>query len=190
MVVSNAEDQHLMRCRCGKHYRLMTLKGAQDNKHALRCKLCRQDLSSHALAASKVLDTLPWLYVWEAKVLRGTYGPLDFYMPHLNLAVEVDGEHHYQGKIYHESKALVQRRDFQKMREAWDKGVRMLRVPYFHTADLRLQLWEAVHECIAYPTARFVLWSTDTQRTCGVLERRGDTLYAWHVRWMGAPPPP
>ena len=130
------------------------------------------------------------MYAYEAWVLRGTYGPLDFYVPHLRLAVEVDGEQHFQGNIYGCPKARVQVCDVRKMRRAWEVGVRVLRVPYYDAQHFDTQLAAAARACMRYLTSSFVVWSTDTSLDYSALQWRGDNCYEWHVRCWGGPPSP
>lgn len=188
--VSDAKTQHLMRCSCKRHHRLLTIKAAHSNRQALHCALCRCSLSSHALAAAEVLDETGLVYAYEARVLRGKFGPLDFYIPELRLAIEVDGEQHFQGKVYGCPKALVQVGDVRKVRRAWEVGVRVLRVPYYDTQHYEAQLAAAAKACMRYPNSSFVVWSTDTSLEYSALQWRGDNLYEWHVRCWGGPPPP
>lgn len=187
---SDVTTQHLMRCNCSRHHRLLTIKAAHSNKLALCCMLCARTLSSHALDAAEVLDGTGLVYAYEARVLRCKFGPLDFYAPDLRLAVEVDGEQHFQGTIYGCPKAYVQVCDVRKARRAWEVGVRVLRVPYYDAQHFEPQLAWAARACMLHPTSSFVVWSTDTTLECSALQWRGDNLYEWHVRCWGGPPPP
>jgi len=116
---SDAKGQHLMRCDCGEHFRLVTIKSAHDDAGTLRCKVCRAGLSSYAQEAAEVMEGLEQLWVYECKALRLHYGAFDFHLPDLKLAVEVDGEQHFQGKMFGAPVRAVRRRDYEKMRRAW-----------------------------------------------------------------------
>lgn len=187
--VLDTGELHLMRCGCRKHYRMLTLKAAHEGKDTLKCKVCRRELSSHALAAAQVLESLQRVWVYESRVLREKFGALHFYIPELRLAVEVDGEEHFEGDFFNEPKEHVQLRDVRKVLGAWNKGVRMLRVPYWDAPDFGGKLGEAVKECIAYPNSRFATWSTDAPGEFGLVERTGGNPYKWYVKWFGGPPP-
>ena len=185
---SDAGEQHLMHTSCRQHYRLQTIKHAHDDPDSLICKVCPGglgSLSSYALAAVTVLEQLPMpapTWVYESRVLRGSFGPIDFYFPSLKFGVEIDGEQHYLDSMHGLSYEDQQRRDRDKMKRAWLLGIRVLRVPFFDAQYFGKQLQAAVHECITHPTARFILWSTDNANQFGVLERRGDKLGDWLER--------
>lgn len=131
--VADTEAQHWMVCTCGIHNRLITIKAAQSNPKALWCRVCATDLSSPAMGMAEELDRFfqpQHMYAYEARVLRGTYGPFDFYLPAQRLAIEADGEQHFTGKIFGASCEEVRARDYRKMCAAFAAGIRMVRVPY------------------------------------------------------------
>jgi len=182
---ADVDSFHWMLCKCRRHWRYLTIKGAHQRHNTVHCKVCpggEQQLAAPGLEAAVVLDARPERWAYEARVLRGTKGPIDFYCPSLKLGVEVDGEQHYQGKMYGESFKSVQQRDWEKMCTAWGAGIRILRVPYFDACSFSDKLDKAVEECSAYPSYSFLMWSTDPFDEFGALQRRGETFETWLER--------
>lgn len=62
-----------------------------------------------AAMASIVPDLGP--VVREAHLLPGTQKPFDFWLPRYHVAIEVDGQQHFEGSMYGEAAAARQRRD-------------------------------------------------------------------------------
>ena len=174
-----------MSCSCKQHYRWQTIKAAQQAPYNLECKVCpggRASLSQPALQAARALQGAPYRWAYESRALRGKYGPLDFYFPDIKLAVEVDGEQHYKGSMFGVPHPLQRARDTRKMAAAWEAGIRVLRVPYFAADCLEQPLQRAINECVAHPTLRFIMWSTDPHDRYGAFERAGDACDAWLQR--------
>jgi len=174
---------HWMHCSCGQHWRYITIKGAHKTQHALICKVCpggENRLQKPGLEAAQVLAQQHCRWAYECRVLRETYGPIDFYLPDLKLGAEVDGEQHYGRAMYGESYKVIQGQDTRKC------GIRILRVPYFHASDFHKKLAEAVDECIAHPSSMFIMWSTDTLNEFGCFARLGGTIEELEARMRGA----
>lgn len=164
-----------MAASCGQHFRYITIKGAHQRPSALRCKLCKghgQPLSSYAMAAALVIAGAGERWAYEARVLGGQFGPMDFVIPSLRLAVEIDGEQHYGGGGWGKEQ---QRRDKAKMAAAWHDGWRVLRVPYFYADGFALKLQEAMQVAAEYPKAMFIMWAGDNDNKFALLQWRGDT---------------
>lgn len=182
----DVKDFFWMRCSCGKHFRLITIKAAHTDRWPLLCKVCKLHackLSSWAISAAEVMDRSSHLWAYECRTLRGKFGAFDFVIPEYQLAIEVDGEHHYTEQGWGKGQRA---RDFRKVKEAERQGWKVLRVPYFHTDSFDAKLGEAVREAHAYPASHFVMWSTDIHNEFGCFARRGDTLEDWEDRWLQA----
>ncbi len=61
----------------------------------------------------------------------------DFYLPNLNTVIEFDGEQHYREKHYFTSQRLhdLQRHDEMKNKYCKDKGIKMIRIPYWRLSS-------------------------------------------------------
>ncbi len=58
--------------------------------------------------------------------------PFDFYLPSYNLCIEFDGLHHYEEICYRGEKLYtIQLRDSIKNNYCLEKGIRLLRIPYW-----------------------------------------------------------
>lgn len=136
------DKQYYFKKTCGKHHAFMLLRSVQRNHgKALRCKYCEGKGSSHEqklLASIHGLQSemgfVPYT-VTEAKFLRGSYGGADLYFPDFNLAVQVDGEHHFREEARDDTKEGSSLRDQSQRDEEWNKacilaGVNMWRVHY------------------------------------------------------------
>ena len=120
----------------------MTLDCVQKSKGgALECGHCDGKVSSYeSLFMSRVRDLEGHmghaLYtVTEAKLLKGKFGAADFYFPDYNLAVHVDGEHHFRVISRDDSKNPSNARDQSLRDEMWNRecvtaGVNVWRVHY------------------------------------------------------------
>lgn len=171
-----------MMCSCGAHYRWMTINGAHRRADTLRCKVCDESttrLSGPALRVAEVLDSIGTRYAYEARPLGAATGPVDFYFPELRLAVEVDGQQHYEGSMHGESFQKLQLRDGQKVEKLWEAGISVLRIPYFCLVYFYPQVLDAIKERQQHPHARFVLLCCPPVATTGFIERRGDKLKSW-----------
>lgn len=179
---SDSGRPHFMRCACGVHYRWMTISGAHRRADTLQCKVCDETttrLCGPALRVAEVLDSLDMMYAYEARPVGIATGPVDFYFPDLRLAIEVDGQQHYEGRMHGDSYLQVQHRDCQKMLKLWQAGVSVLRIPYFCLVYFYPQVLEAIRERQQHPHSRFVLLCCPPIATTGCMERRGEQLPSW-----------
>jgi hypothetical protein len=123
--------------QCG-HLRLRTtaaliqseLKTLQCEQCAIRCdKYCiKHSPAVHAALFyinkfKPATDTI----LTNDKVLRGKYGGADFYLPGINLAVEVDGEQHHDRDYKSTTLETQMDRDNRKDQQYTAAGVRLLR---------------------------------------------------------------
>jgi very-short-patch-repair endonuclease len=77
------------------------------------------------------------------KVFFGQSLSFDFYIEELNLCIEYDGEHHYNEKCYSqgiESLRLRQERDERKNKYCKNKGINLLRIPYWEFNNIEILL--------------------------------------------------
>lgn len=80
-------------------------------------------------------------YVVEAKVVTGWKGAVDVYVPALQLAVQVDGQHHHGG--------AQQTTDLRFMKVAHEQHINVLRLWYADLHSMPQDIRSMVHECIA-----------------------------------------
>lgn len=142
--------------------------GERCNNKGSSCVFLLRYLSSSAQEAAKDIEEFEHLWVHEAKVLRSHYGAFDFSLPELKLTMEVDGEQHFQGKMFGALVHAVRRHDYEKTCEAWRQGCCMLRVPYFDAADFGAKLEEAIDYRSMFPTLHFIMWSTNITNTFSI----------------------
>jgi hypothetical protein len=175
---SAATDFQWMTCTCNKHWRYITVKGAQQSSTALRCKICDRppSLSQPALDATLELNKMPHRYAYECRALRGKFGPFDFWFPDIQLAVEVDGEQHFAGGMFNDASDVVRCRDYSKMRACWEMGWGMLRVHHFDARDFYTLLRRAELERLQNPCHAFVIFSAAWPSAGDLLQRNGAAL--------------
>ena len=71
----------------------------------------------------------------------------DFYLPHFNLCIECDGQHHYDVEHVRGGQnelQEIQRRDAIKTKFCKNNGIRLLRIPYFRFSNIEEILGEQV----------------------------------------------
>lgn len=62
--------------------------------------------------------------------------PFDFYLPELNTIIEFDGRQHFgETDWFSYSYEETKKHDFIKTRYCEDKGIRLIRIPYFYIQD-------------------------------------------------------
>lgn len=114
---------------CGIHNAYVTIDAIQKSKgKTLQCKYCNGEPSSHEVAFMSMVDGLdgvemggPPYMATEAKVLKGKFAAADFYFPDHNLAVQVDGEHHFHRSARDDTTEGAGPRDQALRDEQWNK---------------------------------------------------------------------
>lgn len=84
-------------------------------------------------------------YVVEVKILRGTFGAADIYIPQLDLIIQLDGEEH--------DKAERMARDAAFNAECVRQGRRLLRLHYNDVLWFHLYIGTALTRCFNYKGA-------------------------------------
>lgn len=106
---------------------LLSTAHAKDGE-ALGCKHCDGRVSSHELNFCKTVDALkqemghiPYT-VTESKILRKNFGAADFFFPDYNLAVQVDGQHHFTREARDDTADGAEPREQAKRDEKWNQA--------------------------------------------------------------------
>jgi very-short-patch-repair endonuclease len=120
----------------------MLLKSAHARQgESLQCKHCDGKVTRHeANFCEKVkglkaeMGFIPYT-VTEAKILRGHFGAADFFFPDYKLAVQVDGEYHFDKHARDDTGEESELRDQVKRDEEWNaacvkRGWNVWRVHY------------------------------------------------------------
>lgn len=167
-LMKSDKQQYYWQLQCNKHVQLCTTQAAAKQLAAHGCLRCdRCDVEVHPAQRSQ-FERCAWLalqnilgksdvqmfmaslmpnltgqdmgYVVEAKVLRGTLGAADMYIPSLDMIIQVDGQHHDQ---------LVQMsRDARFDAVANEQHRAMLRLHHEDMQAFHQTITEAVMRCI------------------------------------------
>ena len=150
---SEAKSKWLL--RCGRHYTLKSSHAVHKNAvEALNCKRCGQSRIAassherHAYACVAAVYMGEWMT--EIRVLKGTYGAVDMYLPAVHLAIMVDGRQHFpgnKGSTFREQDVTVQvQRDDRFNTAAVQQHLRVLRLHYDNEQSWHTQIACAVQE--------------------------------------------
>lgn len=132
---------------CGLHYALLTVQGSNKDERPLGCHICKPGESRQAKRAAsqyelqadvtiRKLFPSPARVITEGRVLKGFNGGMDFSILfegggcQRTIDIEVDGEHHFKGKIHQESSAKQRQVDAQKDAMALNANRHLLRLHY------------------------------------------------------------
>jgi hypothetical protein len=136
------------RCPCA--YRVQGPAPLPDELHRSYCEqvawlqlervLKSDNIQRHMSAKGSSLHGQELGYVVEVKIMRGTFGKVDIYVPLIDLIIQVDGKHHnlpaqLQRDARFNAEAVVQRRHVLRL---YYKDV-----PHFHSAIIN-----AFHQCM------------------------------------------
>ena len=100
------------------------------------CRLCRGEGSSHLQDAVQLLEQGLGglgLLVTECELLPEQR--FDIYLVHLGIAIEVDGEQHFEGSYYGTPAALQFARDRKKDAMCLEAGQKLVRLHYLDKAS-------------------------------------------------------
>lgn len=120
------------------------------------CKFCKESHGERDI--SLYLDALDIVYNREYKFVDCVDKhplPFDFYIPHLNVAIEYDGEQHYQPSTFgtkDEQKVLkifqtTQYHDQIKTQYCQDNGIKLIRIPYWEKDNIESILKKELNIC-------------------------------------------
>lgn len=134
------------------------------NKHpeGMECTICEEKAASHPeVVVLCKLKRLGIPYEAQTKVLGGTSGAVDFWIPSLNLIIQVDGPLHMEERGWGKALAEQQEVDRRFDKEAWQQRRRLLRLHYKDVS--RGKSLESIHAaislCTRFPSRRFKLYS-------------------------------
>lgn len=133
---------------CRQHYTYRTVKNMSSKQHGVKCPVCSTKKRSHAeeYMLTVLQSQFPnRMFLIEDRLLRGSFGATDFHIVAAHLAIELDGEQHFDKAHISGSTEEQQDIDRDKDAEYHKQGFNLLRV---HHADL-FALPDLLKACLA-----------------------------------------
>lgn len=135
---TNSIDRNLkIRCKCGNTY--ITSFSNFVRAGINRCRTCSQKESSGELRIRKYLETNKIDFEQEKRFIDCKDNkplPFDFYLPGYNICIEFDGQQHYKDIYGYDSLDSTQCHDRIKNKYCADKGIKLLRIPYWQGSQI------------------------------------------------------
>lgn len=126
----------VFRCKCGKEFKTTWDSFKSSGKQT--CNTCSKQQSKAERKIELYLCENNIEFISEYRFDDCRYKntlPFDFYIPELNLCMEYDGEFHYRDTKIH-NVVLQQARDTIKDSYCLEKGIRLVRIPYYELKNL------------------------------------------------------
>lgn len=177
--------QFALRCRCGwEHYRYTTLKSIS-TENDLFCQFCQHDskwwkgVCKDPVPACEV-DAMHALKLMglDSRVacqvrLQYWHGRVDFYHIPTKTVMQVDGRSHF-ACMHHRWSETQLSKDIDCCRQAWKKGVRLLRIHHLHGAMGRVML-----AATQLPFTSFVMLTREYQSVTVCVDGQQLTYVDW-----------
>lgn len=145
-------DRHCIRCKNGykgRGYAQPSSRGQRNQSYFVQTAWLALDtcLVDNRLVHDTILqpasDSLTgpdFGYVVEAKILGGTYGAADIYVPLIDLIIQVDGQSH----DHPTQKAVDARFD----NECMAQGRNVLRLHWYKDLGFHMEIWNAINQVV------------------------------------------
>jgi very-short-patch-repair endonuclease len=136
---------------CGQHFKLCaaaSIARAAD----LLCHFCTPDnvlcmsgkkimsLAEHRLAVQLQSAGSLAEFRFQARVVPGWQGAIDFYCPETSLCIEVDDEHHFLSSIHGQYRAKILKKDVRLNAACLAAGLSMLRLSHHELVSIGLNV--------------------------------------------------
>jgi very-short-patch-repair endonuclease len=134
---------------CGQHFKLCAAASITRDEDLL-CQFCTQDdvlrmsgkqvmsLAEHSLAVQLNNSGRLAEFRFQARVVPGWQGCIDFYCPETSLCIQVDDEHHFLHSIHGQDRAEILDKDVKLNAACLAAGLSMLRLSHHELVTLRL----------------------------------------------------
>lgn len=126
-----------VKCSCGNLFYPKLSNFLNDVQHQRRCEICSKKMSNYELKTEKWLNENQIKYYKQyrfdnCRVKRSL--PFDFYLPEINVCIEVDGEQHFREYNNFGKEAYKRCVKYDKIKTKYCKenNIKLLRIPYWH----------------------------------------------------------
>ncbi len=140
---NRGEAKWLCECDCPAHNKIIVLSSNLRTGHTRSCGCERMSVGEQTI--SKLLLNNNISYITEYKPFKfasGGYAAFDFYVNNQYL-IEYDGETHYQYNLHgwHDLEQLEKQQERDIIKNQWckDNNIPLIRIPYWHLKNLRLE---------------------------------------------------
>lgn len=135
----NAHRKLLFKCSCGKEFQRSWANFTNKNKR--KCPSCTKKESSLEREVREILEQMKEVFLQQYtfdECRNEMVLPFDFYMPEKNIAIEVDGVHHFKPIDYYGGEEQFKKqniRDEIKNNFCKDNGIKLIRIPYWEVKN-------------------------------------------------------
>lgn len=145
--VNTTTDNLQIRCNCGRIYK--TSFARYHNSEVKKCPHCTHTISigESLIEQYFVKNSINYIRQYKFSDCRDQKVlPFDFYLPDYGLCVEYDGEQHFYNVFGYDSFVMTQRHDKIKNEYCLEKGIELLRIPYYERSHIHEILQNKIGE--------------------------------------------